>query len=137
MISSKSGGFTLIELMIVVVVVSILAAIAIPAYQDYVVRAKITQAVSGLSARQTRMEQCYQDNRTYNACGACVTELEDDFEFSCTPTATSFTLTATGIGQMNGFIFTVDQADARQTTGTPAGWGTNNTCWVTRKGGVC
>ncbi|HUV99447.1 MAG TPA: prepilin-type N-terminal cleavage/methylation domain-containing protein, partial [Gallionella sp.] len=45
----KSGGFTLIELMIVVAVIAILSAIAIPAYNDYVIRGKLVDATTQLS----------------------------------------------------------------------------------------
>jgi type IV pilus assembly protein PilE len=135
---NKSRGFTLIELMVVVVIIAILSAVAVPAYQDYVVRAKITQAISGLSSRQVKMEQCYQDSRTYVGCAACAAATDGDFAFSCTSTATTFTLTATGQDVMAGFIYTVDQSDMKKTTGVAAGWGSGSTtCWVTRKGDVC
>ncbi|MDR2786881.1 MAG: type IV pilin protein [Candidatus Accumulibacter sp.] len=100
----------------------------------------MTEAISGLSARQTRMEQCYQDNHTYapaTPCKACAKETTENFEFTCAADASTFTLTATGRNTMDGFIYTVDQSDAKSTTGAPAGWGTNSTCWVTKKGGVC
>jgi type IV pilus assembly protein PilE len=139
MTSNKSGGFTLVEIMVVVAIISILSAIALPAYQDYVIRSKITQAISGLSSRQVRMEQCYQDNHTYaptGDCSACTEETTDNFQFTCTATATTFTLTATGRGAMAGFVYTVDQSDAKKTSAT-AGWGVSDTCWVTKKGGIC
>jgi len=53
-------GFTLIELMIVVAIIGILAAVAIPAYQDYTVRAKVTEVVMAASASKTSISEIYQ-----------------------------------------------------------------------------
>ena len=52
-------GFTLIELMVVVAIVAILAVVAMPAYTDYIVRGKIPDATSRLSAMQVQMEQFF------------------------------------------------------------------------------
>ena len=52
-------GFTLIELMIVVAIIGILAAIAIPAYQDYTVRAKLSEAIGALAAAKTSVSEYY------------------------------------------------------------------------------
>lgn len=140
-------GFTLIELMIVVVVIAILSAVAYPAYTDYVIRSRIPDATSVLSASQVKMEQFFQDSHTFTNGTACTTALPTataSFKFTCSidSTGMKYTMTATGQGTMKDFEYSVDQDNARKTTSVPVskGWayppaGTN--CWVTKKGGVC
>ena len=57
-------GFTLIELMIVVAIIGILAAVALPAYQDYTVRAKMSEVMLALSACRTTVTEVYQTGGT-------------------------------------------------------------------------
>ncbi|MGD9952097.1 MAG: pilin [Burkholderiales bacterium] len=57
-------GFTLIELMIVVAIIGILAAVALPAYQDYTVRAKVSEALLAMSSCRTSITEVYQTGGT-------------------------------------------------------------------------
>ena len=59
---SMQKGFTLIELMIVVAIIGILAAVALPAYQDYTLRAKMSEVVLAASACRTSVTESYQTN---------------------------------------------------------------------------
>jgi type IV pilus assembly protein PilA len=58
----NNAGFTLIELMIVVAIIGVLAAIAIPAYQDYTVRAKVTEGVQMAGAAKIAVADAYESN---------------------------------------------------------------------------
>ena len=142
---SKYRGFTLIELMIAVVIVAILAAVALPSYNNYVRRGKIAEATANLSMMRVKLEQHYQDNRTYaTACVAgTVAPLPSGndakyFTYTCpTKDATSFVVQADGVGDMAGFTYTIDQTNLRKTVST--GWGTcaNTACWVVRQDCSC
>jgi type IV pilus assembly protein PilE len=144
----QQNGFTLVELMIVVVIVGILASVALPAYQDYVVRGKLTEATSNLANARVKMEQHYQDNRTYfkdpptntpDVCPDAVNTSSDYFTYACTNLSSiTYTVTATGKSPLNDFSYTIDETNAKKTTGLRSGWGTTPAnCWITSKGGSC
>ena len=142
-------GFSLIELMIVVAIIGILASIAIPSYRDYVLRSSFAEATSGLADRRIKAEQFFQDYRTYqttaalpriNAAGQpCANDTTGKyFDFSCdTIAAGTYRIIATGKNIAAGFTFTINQANAKASTSTVAGWAGNTSCWISKEGGVC
>lgn len=128
--------------MIVVAIIAILSAIAVPGYQEYVMRGRLQEAHAGLSAKQVQLEQWFLDRRTYVGAPACADDTRSNhFDFSCngTETAGVFLLTAAGKGAMTGFSFTVTQTSVRTTAAVPAGWTlpVPNNCWILRKSGTC
>lgn len=64
----KDKGFTLIELLIAVAIVGILAAVAIPAYGDYIARSRRAEAISNLQNLVNTLENCYSLNQDYRLC---------------------------------------------------------------------
>jgi type IV pilus assembly protein PilE len=141
------SGFTLIEVMIVIAIISILAAIAIPNSNDYLTRGRITEAISGLAAMQVQMEQHFRDERTYTgACAAgSLAPLPADtphFAFACSGLgATAYQVDATGRGSMAGFTYRITAAagSGKSTIALPAGWTlpSPSTCFVLNKAGGC
>jgi type IV pilus assembly protein PilE len=144
----SASGFTLIEVMITVAVIAIIAAVALPQYFDYVTRSRLVEGRSNLADMRTRMEQFFLDNRKYPAtCVAStatpgVTEIRlpgnaKFFSYACTTlTPTAYTITATDtFSPGTHFVFTINEANVRQTTTAPSGWATSTNCWIQRKSG--
>lgn len=129
-------GFTLAELLTVITIIGILSAVGIPAYNDYVTRTKIAEATSALSDGRIKMEQFFQDNRTYVGGPAPAATTYFTYAASGLTTA-AYTITATGTLSMVGFTYTINQANAKTTTALPSSWipgsGLPATCWVVKK----
>src|SRR5688500_3588393 len=125
--TQRAPGFTLIEVLITIVIISILSAVAIPSYREYVIRGNIPEATSRLATKQVQMEQSFQDNRTYVGGTGCAADSTSSkyFDFSCSGvSATAFTITAAGKGSMAGFSYTINQTGAKTTAAVPTGWTT-------------
>ncbi|MDP1897734.1 MAG: type IV pilin protein [Sulfurimicrobium sp.] len=142
--SGRIKGFTLIEVMIVVAIIGILAAVAMPAYSDYVKRGKIQEATSTLADFRIKMEQYFQDNRTYAAATIAATGATLNtsgtkyftYAFTVAPAAAVYQITATGVAAqgMSNYSYTIDQSNAK-TSNADGTVGAD--CWLTKKGGSC
>lgn len=139
-------GFTLVELMIVVAIVAVLTAIAVPSYLKYVQQGRRSDAMAALTQDQGILERCYAQSFNYtnvttgtNGCGTLSATTNPSpkgyYNVALAPATTSaYTLTATpvaGSPQLNDTqctSFALTSGNVHTATGTPAATATS-TCW--------
>lgn len=138
-------GFTLIELMIVVAIIGILAAVALPAYQDYTARAKISEVVVQMAAAKTGVAEYYAttgklDGLNNNLAGlAASSDLTTDYleGLTVTGTGTGTTAKVTIVANVKGLGNGCDTPAAALTmTGTP-NTTTGNLAWTETSDTAC
>lgn len=99
-IKNHNSGFTLIELMIVVMVIGILATIAIPAYNDSVRKGKRADGKAALTSLANTLERCYTQYGSYNSGSCSITSPQNSesgyYSITITRGATTFSLSAAG-----------------------------------------
>ncbi|MGL4447321.1 MAG: pilin [Shewanella sp.] len=120
----QQGGFTLIELMIVVAIVAILAAIAMPAYQTYVLKAKQSELIAATGAAKTVIEVCKQTGDS--TCTELTDALAQSSEYvgSVSASLSTLTIEAIGKGDLDGYTCSMQ---GTVTTNNAVSW-TTPTC---------
>jgi len=129
--SSNHTGFTLIELIIAIAILSIIVAVAAPTYNNYIQRGKIAEALSTLGNLSTQMEKYYLDFRQYtDANGNCAinNHTSDTYAFNCTSSGQSYTWTATSSD--GNYIFSVNNNFDKATLAFEGGTLSSVDCWM-------
>ncbi|SHG94628.1 type IV pilin protein [Ferrimonas marina] len=122
------SGVTLLELLITVVIVAILATVALPSYQDSVMQTRAKTATTDLIALSLTLENTRQRTLTYPTVTTTTTAetqtaasgwqpaQSEHFRYSLIATSSGYTLSATGIGSLDGCVLTVNQDNVRSQT---------------------
>jgi len=106
-------GFTLIELMIVVAIIGILAAVAIPAYQDYTIRAKVSELIGMSAATKTPLYESYASAGVMPGAGSTlVADAIANFDASIYAGTTATTYAVSDAGDTGTFTLTVENLGA-------------------------
>ena len=130
--------------MVALAIIAILGALAVPTYQDYILRGYFADATSDLAQMAARLESQYLNNRSYaGPAGGCNIDLQNTayFTYTCdlSQNGQAFTLTATSTDRVNidgGVAFTLDHNGNRSSLiGSDSG--NTNPCWIFDKEGNC
>lgn len=139
---SLQAGFSLVELMVALAIATFIAAFAVPSYRDHALRGQLPEMSSALQLGALRLEQYYQDFRSYRNGGSCGITLpgSDRFVLRCTSPddGQSFLLTARGSGALTDFAYTIDHQGQTRTIALPPTWGpAPRDCWILKRGATC
>lgn len=135
----KNSGFTLVELMITIAIVGILSAVALPAYDNYVVQSKIPESFKVMTEFALKMEQSYQDNNNYGGVNCSIASpTSDNYTYACTTNSVGqgFTIESTGVNKLAGYSFSLTEAEVKTTLSFIDQADLTKKCWY-RKVGSC